>query len=305
MNNTNMQLAKITSNFTRLLTVGSALAAFTATQLAATEIQVTRIATNIAVSWPEAAAGAFYLQVATNLTEPVAWKNATAAIWTNGGTCYSTIGIAPGSQFYRLKAWEVLFDGTSTAAFRGYRQAFFPNDQWNITPNGELKSVVGTGGTQIITTNEYDDFELLWEWKTGVNGNSGVLYRGTEYYDEAWQSAPEYQLIDDANYSLDPRHTTGAVYDLIAPANTVLKATGQWNQCRVLVQSNHVEHWLNGSKVAEYELNSPGFAALVASRPNFSPYLEFAKARKGYIAVQNWTPEVWLRNIKVHSLAPK
>ena len=291
------------SNFTSLLTVISALAEFFATQLAATDLRVTRISTNIVVSWPAAAAGDFYLQVATNLTEPAAWKNATTAIGTNGSTCYSTIEVAPGSQFYRLKAWDVLFDGTSTAAFRGYRQAFFPNDQWNITLNGELKSVEGTGGTHIITTNEYDDFELLWEWKTGVNGNSGVLYRVTEYYDEAWQSAPEYQLIDDASYSLDPRQASGAVYGLIAPTNEVLRSTGQWNQCRLLVQSNHVEHWLNGNKVAEYELNSPGFAALVASSPNFSPYLQFAKARKGYLAFQNWTPEVWLRNIKVRRLA--
>jgi Domain of Unknown Function (DUF1080) len=275
------------NTLTRLLSAILAITGFASKQMAATEIQITRAATNMVLSWPAAAAGDFYLQAATNLTAPVGWRNATSAIWTNGGTCLSAIGITPGSQFFRLKAWDVLFDGNSTAAFRDYRQAFFPSDQWTITANSELKSVVGTGGTHIITMNEYDDFELLWEWKTGVNGNSGVLYRVTEYYDEAWQSAPEYQLIDDANYSLDPRQTSGAVYDLIAPTNRVLRATGQWNQCRLLVQSNHVEHWLNGNKVVEYELNSPSFEALVAASSHFSPYLEFAKARKGYIAFQN------------------
>ncbi len=290
------------STCTPLITVLLTLTGFTPTQLAATPIQVTRAATQVVVSWPEAAASEFYLQVATNLAEPVAWKNATTATWTNGSNFCSTIEIGPDSHFYRLKAWDVLFDGTSTAAFRGYRQASFPGDQWIVTGNGELKAAVGAGGTHIVTVDEYDDFELLWEWKTSVNGNSGVLYRVTEYYDQAWQSAPEYQLIDDAHYSLDPRQTSGAVYALIAPANRVLRSTGQWNQCRLLVQNNHVEHWLNGSRVAEYELNSPWFRALVASSPNFSPYLQFGKARKGYIAFQNWTPEVWFRNIRVRAL---
>ncbi|HWH72267.1 MAG TPA: DUF1080 domain-containing protein, partial [Candidatus Sulfotelmatobacter sp.] len=205
-------------------------------------------------------------------------------------------------QFYRLKAWEMLFNGTSTDAFRGYRQSTFPSNDWTITTSGELKTVTGSPSGHIITMKQYADFELLREWKTGTSGNSGVLYRATESYDSPWKSAPEYQLLDDAHYSLPGDQSSGAVYKLIAPTNKVPMPTGQWNQCRLLVQGNHVEHWLNGRRIVEYELNSPSFNALVASSSYYNPYSQFAKARQGYIAFQNWTPEIWFRNIKVRTL---
>lgn len=293
---------KLQRSSTRLLTLISALAGFAATQLAATDIQVTRMATNIVVSWPVVAADEYYLQVATDLAEPVAWSNATNATWTNGSACCSTIAITPDSQFYRLKAWDVLFDGTSTAAFRGYQQTTFPSNHWVVTANGELKTVAGSPTGHILTTNQYDDFELVWEWKTGPGGNSGVIYRATEFYDAPWKSAPEYQILDDGSASVPANQTSGAVYGLIAPTNKVLKPLGEWNQSRLLVLTNHVEHWLNGRKVVEFELDSAAFQSAVAAS-SFQAYSQFAKARTGHIAFQLWVPEVWFRNIKVRRWA--
>ena len=129
------------------------------------------------------------------------------------------------------------------------------------------------------------------------------MYRVTEFYDAPWKSGPEYQIFDDPYYSVPADQTSGAVWGLIAPTNKLLLPSGQWNQCRLLAQSNHVEHWLNDRKVIEYELNSPSFNALVAASPNFNPYSQFGKARTGYIALQLWTPEVWFRNIKIRRVA--
>jgi hypothetical protein len=269
----------------------------------ATELQAVVSGTNLVLSWPADATNDFYLEGSTSLPEPAGWSIITNAASQLGGDYFVTNSLSGPVQYYRLKAWEVLFNGSSTAAFRGFRTTSFPGSDWAITTNGELKTVPGSPQGHIITTNQFDDFELLWEWKTGAGGNSGVLYRVTEFYDAAWKSGPEYQLIDDAGYTLAADQTSGAVWGLIPPANHLLRSTGQWNQCRLLVQSNHVEYWLNGGRVVSYELNSPAFNSLVASSPNFSPYAQFAKARKGYIALQNWTLEVWFRNIKIRRLS--
>jgi len=106
---------------------------------------------------------------------------------------------------------------------------------------------------------------------------------------------------DDASSALPAEQQLGAVYGLIGPTNRVTVSTGQWNQCRLLVRSNHVEHWLNGQRIADLELNSPAFDSLVAAS-SFSSYAQFGKARRGFIAFQNWTPEIWYRNIKVRPL---
>jgi hypothetical protein len=212
------------------------------------------------------------------------------------------IPISSPAQFYRLKTWEVLFNGTSLDAFRGYRQTWFPVNDWLITLNSELKTMVGSPAGHIVTTNQFDDFELIWEWKTGSGGNSGVMYRATEYYDQPYKSAPEYQLIDDVAYASSPANQkTGAVYGIISPTNKVSVTPGVWYQCRLIVQGNHVEHWLNGRRIVQYELNSASFNSAVAGS-SFSSYTQFGKARKGFIAIQNWTPEVWFRNIKLRSL---
>lgn len=125
-----------------------------------------------------------------------------------------------------------------------------------------------------------------------------MMYRVTESYDAPWKSGPEYQIFDDGSSAVPANETSGAAWGLIAPTNKVLKPRGEWNQSRLLVRTNHVEHWLNGRKVAEYELDSTAFKSAVAAS-SFQAYSQFAKARTGHIAFQLWVPEVWFRNIKV------
>ena len=275
-------------------------------RVAGAELRATLNGSSNILSWAQDTNHDFYLQVSTNLLDPAGWRLVTNAPALAGGEYRTVLGREGTQRFYRLKAWEVLFDGTSTTAFRGYRQTTFPSNAWVMTAAKELKTVTGSAQGYIITTNQYGDFELTWEWKTATAGNGGVLYRVTEYYDQAHKSAPEYQLIDDAGYSLPANQALGSAYALIAPTNRVTVATGEWNQCRLLVRSNHVEHWLNARRIAQYELNSPAFNALVAGSSQFSAYAsQYGKAAKGYIAFQNWTPEIWYRNMKVRTLPPE
>ena len=113
-------------------------------------------------------------------------------------------------------------------------------------------------GGDLITAEKYDDFEFSWEWKIPVWGNNGVKYFVTE--DRPAAPGHEYQMIDDAAaevIKLGPRHMTAAFYDVLPPsAPTPTRPAGEWNQSRVVVQGGHVEHWLNGKKVLEYELGS-------------------------------------------------
>jgi len=290
---------------TKLLSIGVVLLTTSASQLSATELRAAGSVTNLVLSWAQNSTNDFYLQVSTNLTVSAGWRIATNPTLLVGNEYTVTVAMTEPQELYRLKAWEILFNGSSTAAFRGYRQTSFPSNYWGISANGELKTVAGSPECYIITTNQYDDFELVWEWKAGPGGNSGVMYRATESYDAPWKSGPEYQIFDDTSYSLPAEQTSASVWGLIGPTNKVLMPTGQWNQSRLLVQNNHVEHWLNDRKVVEYELNSPSFNALVASSAYFNPYTQFAKASAGYIAFQLLTPEVWFRNIKVRRLAPE
>ena len=298
-----LRLAVLPPVITKLLIFGAVLLTTAASQLSATELRAADSGTNLVLSWAQDSTNDFYLQVSTNLATPAGWRIAANPTPLVGNEYTTMAAVTEPQEFYRLKAWEILFNGTSTAAFRGYRQTSFPSNYWVVTANGELKTVAGSPESYVITVNQYDDFELRWEWKSGPGGNSGVMYRTTELYDAPWKSGPEYQMLDDAYYAVPASQTSGAVWGLIAPTNKVLMPTGQWNQGRLLVQSNHVEHWLNDRKVVEYELNSPSFSALVASSSYFNPYAQFTKARTGYLAFQLSTPEVWFRNIKVRRLA--
>jgi hypothetical protein len=273
--------------------------------VSATELRAHLEGSNLVMSWLTNASDDFYLEASANPADPAGWRIVTNAASQLGGLSFVTNSHAGSARFYRLKAWEVLFNGGSTSAFRAYRGTSFPASEWSITANGELKTISGSPQGHIITTNQFNDFELVWEWKTGPVGNSGVMYRVTEFYDAPWKSGPEYQLIDDSGYALPADQSSGAVWGLIPPTNQPLLAAGQWNQCRLLVQSNHVEHWLNGGLAVSYELNSAAFNSLVASSLSFNSYAQFAKARSGYIAFQNWTPEVWFRNMKIRRLPPR
>jgi hypothetical protein len=193
--------------------------------------------------------------------------------------------------------WRLLFDGKTTAGWRGYRQQTMP-DGWKAV-DGALTRV--GPAVDIITSDEFADFELRIDWNVSPNGNSGILYRVTEDDDVSWKTAPEYQVIDNAYTGLKPAQVAGSNYDLQPPSRDVTKPVGSWNETRIVARGNHVEHWLNGVKIVEYELGSDNWQKqLLASK--FKDLPHYAKAKKGHIGLQDHGDRVAYRNIKIREI---
>ena len=196
--------------------------------------------------------------------------------------------------------WKPLFDGTSLDAWRGYKSPTVP-EGWKIVDGTLAKT---TPVKDIVTKDEFGDFELELEWKIGEAGNSGIFYRGTEEYDHIYWSAPEYQLLDNikAEDNKRPDHLAGAAYELSVPPPDAVKPVGEWNQTRIIAKGNHVEHWLNGRKTAEYEINSPEWKAKVDAS-KFKVYPNYGRAARGHIALQgDHNGELAFRNIRIREL---
>lgn len=196
--------------------------------------------------------------------------------------------------------WTVLFDGERVIGLRGYKEVGFPNS-WEIV-DGTLKTIPGYG-VDLISVDIYNNFELELEWKVPEGGNSGIFYFATEEGDYIWQSAPEMQVLDDKKHS-DGKNTltsAGALYAMIAPTKSVVNPVGEFNQVRIKVKDNHVEHWLNGTKVVKYEYQSDAMWDLVA-KSKFNTMPLFAKASEGHIGIQGDHGEIWYRNIRIRKL---
>jgi hypothetical protein len=199
--------------------------------------------------------------------------------------------------------WDVLFDGKSTAKFRGFKKTEFPTKGWSVE-NETLRVHAAGGGGDLVTRDTYTDFELRFDWKVSPGANSGVMYRVSEAEAAPYETGPEYQVTDDLKHpdGKNPKTSASALYALI-PCNSAkeLKPVGKWNQARIIVKGNHVEHWLNKAKVVEYELNSPEITKLIAES-KFKSWSGFAKQASGHICFQDHGDDVWYRKIKVRKL---
>ena len=195
--------------------------------------------------------------------------------------------------------WTSLFDGRTTSGWRGYRMDSLPAG-WQVV-DGALTRV-GEGG-DIITTGTYANFELTLEWKISEGGNSGIFYRASEDTDAIYWNAPEMQVLDDARHPDGQSRLTAAGADYAvypSPAGAV-KPAGEWNAVRLVVNGNHVEHWLNGVKVVEYELGSADWQARVAAS-KFAPHVRYGKNASGHIGLQDHGNWVAYRNIQIRVL---
>jgi hypothetical protein len=210
----------------------------------------------------------------------------------------------PGELGLASKAagWKLLFDGHSTKAWRAYHGQTFPDKGWLIE-DGCLKTV--PGGGDIITVDEYGDFELELEWRVAEKANSGIMYRVTEKHDAAWQTGPEYQVIDDQGNGIAPTagNAVGALYELYPPpADKVVKPVGQFNQTRIRLKDNLLQHWLNDVKVVECRWGSDEWKERIG-RSKFHEFEGFGAQPQGHIALQNYGNEVWFRNIRIRNLS--
>jgi len=161
----------------------------------------------------------------------------------------------------KAAGWRLLFDGKDLAGWRGFK-APAPDPGWRVA-DGVLSPDPKTS-KDIISKQEFGSFELSFDWRISPRGNSGVMFHVVELGEETYESGPEYQILDNTK-PVPPAEKAASLFALVAPATDAAKPAGEWNEGRIVVNHNHVEHWLNGKKVVEYELGSPDFKARVAA----------------------------------------
>jgi hypothetical protein len=199
--------------------------------------------------------------------------------------------------------WEVLFDGKSVEHWRGFRRQTFPDQNW-VVRDGVLQTVEGAEPVDLITRDEYQDFDLELEWRISPGGNSGIMFHVSEDAEKPWFSGPEMQLLDDDQHpdGRNPKTSAGSLFDVIAPVNKQLKPVGEWNPARIIVSGRHVEYWLNAVKVVEFDLESDALKALIAES-QFRDLQGYAREKTGRIVLQSYKSQVSFRNIKIRRLS--
>jgi 3-keto-disaccharide hydrolase len=198
--------------------------------------------------------------------------------------------------------WTPLFDGKTTTGWRSFKKTDFPAKGW-VIEDGWLHCL-GQKGGDIITDREFDNFELEWDWKIAPAGNSGVKYFITESRKTA--IGHEYQMIDDDREPdakiAQGKHMTASFYDVLKPTvKPPVQPVGEINHSRIVVRGNHVEHWLNGTKVLEYECGSDAVKAAVAES-KFKTVEGFGDKIRGHILLQDHHSQAWFRNIRIREL---
>lgn len=199
----------------------------------------------------------------------------------------------------RAQGWRLLFDGTSLGGWRGYNRSDMP-DGWQAV-DGALTRVARAG--DIITVEKYRNFEFELEWMVRERGNSGIFYRAIEADVPIYHSAPEMQVLDDERHPDGRSELTsaGANYGLHPAPRGVVRPAGEWNQARIVINGNHVEHWLNGQKIVEYELHSDDWKQRVAAS-KFVEWPTYGTAAEGHIGLQDHGDWVAFRNIRIRVL---
>jgi hypothetical protein len=199
--------------------------------------------------------------------------------------------------------WITLFDGRTLNGWRGYAKRDASTTRWTIDQGMLTVGPAGgedtRGALDLITVDTFDQFELAWEWRISEGGNSGVKYFVVEDRDAA--IGHEYQIIDDerhADAKIGPHRQTGSLYDVLAATGRPLVRRGEFNQGRIVVRGRRVEHWLNGTRILQYELGSPALQAAV-DRSKFKAIERFGKPQKGHILLQDHGDRVWYRNIRI------
>lgn len=209
------------------------------------------------------------------------------------------------------KGWRPLFDGASLKGWRGFHRQS-PPAVWTVE-NGMITRRPGkferADRGDLITEDQFENFEFVFEWRLSKGGNSGVKYLVSEELPKTGYSAIsfEYQVLDDENHpdakmGIAGNRTAAALYDLIAPgSNKKLRQVGEFNESRIIKRGKRIEHWLNGARVLEFEQGSPALAERIAAS-KFKDTPGFGTYSRGHILIQDHDDQVWYRNLKIREL---
>jgi hypothetical protein len=209
----------------------------------------------------------------------------------------------------RAAGWELLFDGKSMKGWHGYNGQ--STESWRVE-DCALRTVGTTGNygsdlrADLVRDGQYGNFEISIDWKASKGGNSGLMYGVVEdkKYKAAWETGPEYQFIDDLGFpeKLEEWQKAGADYAMHLPNDQKrLKPVGEWNNTRILVSGTHVEHWLNGKKILEFERWNDDWKKLRDSG-KWKEAPDYGLAKTGKVVLQDHGSVFWFRNIKVRPL---
>lgn len=228
-----------------------------------------------------------------------------ASAFLTSFSCLSQESLNTLTKQEKKDGWKLLFDGKDMNGWRTYKNK--PSNSWEVL-NGELHckgSVTDRSDkrSDLITRNQFDNFELTLEWKISKAGNSGVMYHVTEDYDAAYLSGPEYQLIDDEGFpeKLEDWQKTGADYAMYTTTSRPTKPVGEYNLTKIVVKGSHREYWLNGVKMLEFEAWTPEWnKRKLEGKWKDAP--GYGMAKTGYICLQDHGSEIWFRNIKIKKL---
>jgi len=207
----------------------------------------------------------------------------------------------------RPKKWKKLFDGKTFAGWHNYLKKEV-SSKWKIEDGAMMLAEKGAG--DLVTDQEFANFELELEWKIAAGGNSGIFFGVLEdpKYKTPYMTGPEVQVLDDAKHpdSFEGKagnHKAGSLYDMLPPTDlAAVKPAGEWNKARLIINNGRAEHYLNGKKIVEYTTNGPEWDALVANS-KFKGWGGFGKYNaKGKIGLQDHGDKVWFRNIRIKEL---
>lgn len=206
----------------------------------------------------------------------------------------------------KKEGWQLLFDGKTTTGWHNYKSDKV-GAAWKIsddalfldTSNKEEK------GGDIVTDQEFENYELYLEWKIQPCGNSGVIFnvQESDEYKYVWMTGPEMQVLDNTCHpdAKIIKHRAGDLYDLISVSTETVKPAGEWNAARLISNKGKYEFWLNGVKTVEFAMHTPEWDAMVATS-KFKSMPGFGKFKKGKISLQDHNDKVWYRNIKIKPL---
>jgi hypothetical protein len=199
----------------------------------------------------------------------------------------------------KAEGFTPLFDGRTLNGWRAFKSTT-PPAGWKAV-NGEL--VRDSGGGDLMTVEQFGDFELRLEWSLTPNGNSGIMFRVTNDGAQTYETGPEFQILDNAGHKdgKEPLTSAGSNYAMHAPVRDVTKPVGEWNDVRLIVRGAHVEHWMNGVKLLEYELWSDDWTKRMKAS-KFAKMPAYGRAARGHIVLQDHGDVVRYRNLRIRRL---